>query len=534
MPALPQHQSMPVLPTSKSSATPSAHVSIDDDDDFADEFIRPPLATVSAAVPSSAAFLSQSASSVASSSTATVSSSSTSSVGSIATAPAAPAVPQPGVLPVRALRRHPADVVSSPSAVSSSTASNLLRFSRERLNTLTAEQEQLLAAVPPVELVNSSSTKGHRLDNRVDAPGSSDDELPRRRPSRQRHSVEMACDLLDTIREDYREQVERAYWSIVQDRAMWDEQLNIIEVVPMAGTMKHKQDRFAFTFVRVDGAVVMRIDREDIVTLHVTNPSMVQKVILEQLVSHIGWHWAVLNLATQAEIDKMRHKKVNASGGDAPLAPLDPDTRVMQLIDASTGEWCALSKPVRIRLPAAVAHQRRFWRKQNRRRARETREAMDAHVTRRGFRSLGISLRRVAIRKKVMRDLLSESPRAIRLSLSRRLSTLAARDDDDDDFVASAAAAAAAAAAGVTISSSSSSAVRNSSSESIGRVSAGDTASLTSANTATDDDDLDFSDVLGRQDQPLLFHHRPSVKMNEAELDAEELRLLRRGRSSLF
>jgi hypothetical protein len=350
MPALPQHQSMPVLPTTKSATTASVHMTIDDDDDDSD-LIRPPLATVSSSLPASAAQLSQSASSVASSSTATVSSSSTSSVGSIAAAPAAQQQQQQSAAPaatatttaasVRALRRHPADM--SPIVVSSSSAANTLRFSRERLNTLTAEQEQLLAAVPPVELVNASSTKRHHLDNRVEAADSGDDELPRRRPSRQRHSVEMACDLLDTIREDYREQVERAYWSIVQDRAMWDDQLNIIEVVPMAGTMKHKQDRFAFTFVRVDGAVVMRIDREDIVTLHVTNPSMVQKVILEQLVSHIGWHWAVLNLATQAEIDKMRHKKVNASG-DAPLAPLDPDMRVMQLIDASTGEWCDLSE----------------------------------------------------------------------------------------------------------------------------------------------------------------------------------------------
>jgi hypothetical protein len=248
----------------------------------------------------------------------------------------------------------------------------------------------------------------------------------------------MACDLLDTIREDYREQVERAFWSIVQDRAMWDEKLNIIEVVPMASTIKHKHDQFAFTFVRIDGDVILKIDRDDIATLHVPAPSMVQKIILEQLIGQIGWRWAVLSLATAADVEKMRDKKVNASGGGSQpgvKAPLDdPDARIMQLIDVSTGEWCDLTKPVRIRLPATVAQQRRFWRKQNRRRGREMRQALDAHVTRRGFRSLGISLRRIAIRKKVMRDLLSE--RVVRAAPpvpSKTIISMGNDDDDDDD-----------------------------------------------------------------------------------------------------
>jgi hypothetical protein len=165
---------------------------------------------------------------------------------------------------------------------------------------------------------------------------------------------------------------------------------------------------------------------------------MVQKIILEQLIGQIGWRWAVLSLATAADVEKMRDKKVNASGGGSQpgvKAPLDdPDARIMQLIDVSTGEWCDLTKPVRIRLPATVAQQRRFWRKQNRRRGREMRQALDAHVTRRGFRSLGISLRRIAIRKKVMRDLLSE--RVVRAAPpvpSKTIISMGNDDDDDDD-----------------------------------------------------------------------------------------------------
>ena len=78
----------------------------------------------------------------------------------------------------------------------------------------------------------------------------------------------------------------------------------------MAGTLKHKFDRFAFTFVRIDGDVVLRVDREDVATLHAPYPSLVQKLILEQLIEHIGWHWAELHLASAAEVERMRDKKI--------------------------------------------------------------------------------------------------------------------------------------------------------------------------------------------------------------------------------
>ena len=103
------------------------------------------------------------------------------------------------------------------------------------------------------------------------------------KPSRLRHSVEMSCDIYETLIEEFRDDVEQAYHALVQDRALWDASANIVEVIPMAGRIKHKFDRAAYTFLRIDGDVVMRIDKEDIATLHVPWPSLVQKVILEQV-----------------------------------------------------------------------------------------------------------------------------------------------------------------------------------------------------------------------------------------------------------
>lgn len=107
-------------------------------------------------------------------------------------------------------------------------------------------------------------------------------------------------------------------------------------MIPMAGHFKHRvrraprsvvaaadafcaqYDDAAFTFLRVDGdvsavgasscaaspsswrQVVMRIDKDDIATLHVPFPSMVQKVILEMVLAHLGWTWARLEMADRS------------------------------------------------------------------------------------------------------------------------------------------------------------------------------------------------------------------------------------------